>query len=79
MEDALNPVLLGLFFIATFSICLSAFSIVMVSTLNNHFEFLFFLAFFLSSLYLFLASPSFLCLFLLLRLTFRFLFLFSSS
>jgi hypothetical protein len=33
MEDTLNPILLGLFFIATCSICLSGFSIVMVRTL----------------------------------------------
>jgi hypothetical protein len=35
MEDTLNPVLLGLFFIATCSICLSGFSIVMVRILNS--------------------------------------------
>lgn len=36
MEDVFSPILLGVFFIATLSICLCGFSIVMVRTINTH-------------------------------------------
>jgi hypothetical protein len=36
MEDLFSPILLGVFFIATFSICLCGFSIVMVRTRHAH-------------------------------------------
>jgi len=34
MEETLNPMLLGLFFLATCCICISSFSAAMVSILN---------------------------------------------
>lgn len=36
VEDVFNPILLGVFFIATLSICFCGFSIVMVRTINTH-------------------------------------------
>ena len=36
VEDVFSPILLGVFFIATFTICLCGFSIVMVRTINTH-------------------------------------------
>jgi hypothetical protein len=55
MEDVLSPILLGVFFTATFSICLCGFSIVMVRTLNAHLSYL---IFFLSSLFICFSLPS---------------------
>jgi hypothetical protein len=56
MEDTLNPMLLGLFFLATCTVCFCAFSMVMVRTLKAYLIvkspscFLFFLPSFHSSL-----------------------------